>query len=199
LDAQNTTALLGGENAHWPVLWLQQVARVRPAIRRFESVAMLAEALSGEDRLSLRVGQLPHGSSSRWLALPFKDNSNSGIRQGALSLVVHIPFQFDAGAPYAGVVLGDWDEIIPGNTETTAVAFNFNQPNAEPPQTMLLAVPPESEKVQAEWSWDALVDCVESTLELAKVRAVDLDAMKDFGRFLPALYSPVRLVETDSI
>ena len=51
---------------------------------------------------------------------------------------------------------------------------------------------------RAPWSWDALVDCVESALELAKVRAVDLDALKDLEHFLPALYSPVNLVETDS-
>lgn len=198
LDAQSTTALLDGENRRWPVLWLQQVARVRPEIRRFESVAMLAEVLSSEDRLALRVAQLPHGSSDRWLALPSKKSGGSEIRQGTLSLVVNTPFQFDAGGAYAGMVLGDWDEIIPGDNETTAVAFHFNRPDAEPPQALLLAVPPESEEDEGVWSWDALVDCVESALDLAKVRAVDLDGLKEFGRFLPAVYSPVRLEENDS-
>ena len=100
--------------------------------------------------------------------------------------------------PYAGLVLGDWDEVIPRPTETTAVAFNFNQPDAEPPQTMLLAVPPAGEADGDKWSWEMLVDSVESTLELAKVRGVDLDALKDFGRFLPAIYSSINLRETDS-
>lgn len=194
LDGQNTAALLNGENERWPELWLQQVARVRPEIHRFESVAMLAQALSGKERLTLRVGQLPHGGSDRWLALPFKQNDDSELRQGTLSLVVHIPGQFSAGGEYAGLVLGDWDEIIPGDTETTAVAFNFNQPDAEPPQSILIAASPESGADQGVWTWDALVDCVESTLDLAKVRAVDLDALREFGRFLPALYAPISLV-----
>jgi hypothetical protein len=99
---------------------------------------------------------------------------------------------------YAGLVLGDWDEIIPRSNETTAVAFNFNQPDAEPPQTLLLAVPPAGAADGAKWRWEMLVDSVESTLELAKVRGVDLDALKNFGRFLPAIYSPVSLRETDS-
>ena len=40
------------------------------------------------------------------------------------------------------------------------------------------------------WYFEHLAESVEETLDLAKIRAVDIDAMQGFGHFLPALFMP---------
>ena len=42
-----------------------------------------------------------------------------------------------------GLLIDDWTEVIPVKDETTGIAFNYNQPNAMPPQAFALAVPPK--------------------------------------------------------
>ena len=59
------------------------------------------------------------------------------------------------------------------------------QPNAAPPQTILLAVPPDTETPWTVWS---LQQVLLETLDLARVRAVDPDALDEVGHYLPALY-----------
>ena len=105
-----------------------------------------------------------------------------------------MPFAFQPDDAYAGIVIDDWDEIIPHETETTAIAYQFNQPNSEPPQTLLLAVPSQLGQNGGKWHWDDLVGAVMETLDMARTRAVDLDALKRVGCFLPALYLPVEVV-----
>jgi hypothetical protein len=72
------------------------------------------------------------------------------------------------------------------------VAFHYNQPNTEPPQTMLLAVPPVED---AHWRWDYLMGAVVEALELAKKRLVTLKhvAAQNAGlaHVLPGIILPV--------
>ena len=56
------------------------------------------------------------------------------------------------------MLLDDWTEEIPTASETTGISFRFNQPNAAPPQTLLLAVTPEE---TGSWDWDDLVGILE--------------------------------------
>jgi hypothetical protein len=194
LDATNTTNLLNGENPLWPILWLQQVAQTHPRVNKFETVMMLGEALTENVQLQLRIGQLPFKEDDRWLALPFKDDEKEK-QQGTLSIVAYTPNVFHPDGEYAGLVLDEWDEIIPSDTETTAIAYQFNQPSAEPPQTLLLSVSSKLKEEESTWEWDDLLQSVSETLEFAKVRAVDLDALRKVGRFLPALYMPTKVDE----
>ena len=74
----------------------------------------------------------------------------------------------------------------PRTDETTGIAFHYDRPNAEPPQTMLLALPAELPRRAGEW--DDLVDALHETLDLARKRAVEprhVDATA-YARFLPA-------------
>ena len=65
---------------------------------------------------------------------------------------------------------------------TGAVIFS---PGARPPQTIMLAVPPQP--IDA-WTIDDLAEIVGETLDLAKVRMVDLSSVAWAGRFIPTLY-----------
>jgi hypothetical protein len=74
---------------------------------------------------------------------------------------------------------------VPNREETTAVTFHYDAPGAVAPQSLLLAVPPD---VRRPWSVDTLEAILLETLELAKLRLVDLDALREVGHYLPGLY-----------
>ena len=95
-----------------------------------------------------------------------------------------------AGANVCGLLLDEWVEIIPNTVETTGITFNYDQPDAKPPNTLLLAVTPQQ---TGSWSWDDLVETLNDTLELAKNRAVEPGHLEDtvFGQILPGLLTEV--------
>jgi hypothetical protein len=193
LANDNTKSLLDSEDPRWPMLWLQQTAQTRSSIKHFENMMILGEALAENIAFTLNVGQLPHKAEDRWLALPFKEGDDSEKPQGSLSIVVHMPGDFIHDELFTGLVVDDWDEIIPNDTEDTAIAYHFDRPNTEAPQTLLLAVPPAFNGANGKWTWQDLAEALTETLDMAKVRAVDIDALKQVGCFLPALFLPVNI------
>jgi hypothetical protein len=182
----SSAALQGGDpNAVVP--WFQRAARVREPAGRLDTVLTYAELLPGGPRLRLSVGQLPAVASDRWCGLPFGPQPPSG----RLSVVVHVPLTVTASAPLAGLFVDEWVEVVPSPTETTAVAFHYDRPEASAPNAIVLAVPPGPDTLR--WNLDALAATVLQTLELARLRAVDRDALEAAGQFLPALYFPLNL------
>jgi hypothetical protein len=91
----------------------------------------------------------------------------------------------DVRLPLAGLLIDEWVEVVPSATETTGLSFQYDQPNAAPPQMMLIAVPPE---IGLPWTIWSLQQVLLETLDLARVRAVDPDALDEVGHYLPALY-----------
>jgi hypothetical protein len=69
-----------------------------------------------------------------------------------------------------GLWLDEWSESIPDPAAVTGVAFHYDSPGQEPPQALLIAVPPtEAER----WSLTDFAATLNETVDLAKVRAVD--------------------------
>ncbi len=190
LDETNTTNLLDGENKQSIITWFQQAAKTHPQLKQFETMMMLAEAYNSDSKFELRIGQLPFRENDRWLAFPFKENDERERTQGTVSLVANIPFNYLPNDKFAGLELDKWDESIPNETETTALVYQYNRPGTEAPQSLLLAVSPVISEQGGKWEWEHLVKCVEETINLTKIRAVDLDALTQVGQFLPALYMP---------
>jgi len=79
---------------------------------------------------------------------------------------------------------------IPSVRENAAVAFHYEEPKARAPQSLLLAVCPDSRET---WDDDLISGILQETLELAKIRTVDLDSVLQVGQILPALYFPFNL------
>jgi hypothetical protein len=79
----------------------------------------------------------------------------------------------------------EWPERIPSTAETASVAFHYEEPKARAPQTCLLAVCPDDRQ---DWDADLVTGILEETLELAKIRSVDLASLQQIGQILPALY-----------
>jgi hypothetical protein len=163
--------------------WFQRMARVRDGVARLHDTLSYAEALGSGEKLTLRIAQLPYDPNDRWVGLPLA--AGQRLPGGKLSLVVQSTAPLDTAKPLAGLLIDEWVEVVPSATETTGIALQYDQPNAAPPQTILLAVPPQTDTPWTLWS---LQQVLLETLDLARIRAVDPDALNEVGHYLPALY-----------
>jgi hypothetical protein len=177
--------------------WFQGVARVRDRLELLETVRTLADAF-GQLSGSIQPLQLPFRATDYWIAVQYPDVAPEHLDDpdtftpvgDYLSLAqVLPPGGFHPTVAQTGLLIDAWTEVIPNRRETTGIAVHYNQPNAEPPQALLLAVTP---RITGHWTWDDLVGVLEDTIERAKVRAVEPDQLGDsaLGQFLPAVLTP---------
>lgn len=174
--------------------WLQSVAHVRTKVSRWDTIMSLYETFK-DNPLSLLPVQLPYRAGDSWLAVefpqqdPLDPTQPFNIEHDTLSITVHGDAAFTPAVAQCGLLIDDWTEDIPTRDETTGIAFNYDQPNVTPPQTLLLAVPPQ---LKGRWSWNELVGILNDTLLRAKLRAVEpqlLDKVEssEVGVLLPAI------------
>jgi hypothetical protein len=195
----------GGSGA--PVAaWLHRTGTVRPAVRGWHELLTLTGARAGAPR-ELRASQSPLTPGARdgrhadpWIGGPFPAASRPPARQ---QLTCHLPAPLPAGAPLAGIVFDEWVELLPGTdalagpvaegpgdeavppeSELTGLTFHFDRPDAQAPQAILVAVPPSPRRG---WTADGLALVVRDTLELAKLRAVDLGDLPLLDDLLPGV------------
>ena len=159
------------------------MARVREGVARLNAALNYSEALNTGEKLKLTIAQLPYGEDDRWVGLPLE--AGKSLPGGKLSLAVQSAGKLDVRKPLAGVLIDEWVEVVPSTTETTGIALQYDQPNAAPPQTILIAVPPE---IESPWTIWSLQQVLLETLDLARIRAVDPVTLDEVGHYLPALY-----------
>lgn len=162
--------------------WLHSAARVRDRLGAFEYAGFLAEALSGIE-LPLIAWQLPHKPGDHWLGASYPDEAV--IDGDRLLFHAHHSVAFDPAKLQAGLLIDEWTEVIPAKDILTGVAFHYDRPGSEPPQTFLLMTPTD---FRGGWTWADIVDGLNETLDAAKLRAVEptqLDATA-FAPLLPA-------------
>jgi hypothetical protein len=175
-----------------PARWFRQSTYTHAGVSRLDFALSAAQALSGGTLYppTLTIAQLPPQATppDQWLALPINPSSPPQKGRIALDCVV-------SGAPtsantHAGLLIEEWLERIPGTQASTAVAFHFEEPSARAPNALLLAVCPSAQEY---WD-DAMLQAILSeTLELAKIRTVDLASVGAVGQILPALYFALNL------
>ena len=175
--------------------WFAGVAQMREKMHDLETAGHLAATFTGAE-MPLQPLQFPYRPDTPWLGLEFPGTTPGGapfqIDEDKLLYTAHFADGFDKNQRQAGLLLDEWTEVIPSRTEDTGLAFHYDRPNSEPPQTMLLALPP---KYTGGWRWQDLVDTVHETMDLAKKRAIEPDHIDTlaYARFLPALISAVTL------
>ena len=76
-------------------------------------------------------------------------------------------------------------DVLPSPQQITGISFHQDDPTSRAPQSILLGVPPDN---FLEWTMEAVEGTVLEALDLAKIRAVDPDALANLGHYLPALY-----------
>lgn len=79
----------------------------------------------------------------------------------------------------AGIVIDHWIERIPYRDQTAAVAFGYDQPDAEAPQTLLLAVATKDNNKG--WNEKMLVNAIKSAIHMVKCRTVSPDLLSKDG------------------
>lgn len=163
--------------------WFTRASRVREPLARWSAPLSGAEVLGTGESLRLKVAQLPFNAADRWVGLPPEEGKE--LQAGKLSLVVHAAATLKVDQPLCGLLIDEWVEVVPSSKETTAVAFQFNPPDACAPQSVLLAVPPVPDQP---WTVASLHRVLVETLDLAKLRAVDAEALGEIGHYMPALF-----------
>jgi hypothetical protein len=93
------------------------------------------------------------------------------------------------GEPVRGLLLDEWPEQIPNSVESTSLVFHYEEPTARAPHALLLAFNPTN----GFWTYGMLATILAETLDLAKVRTVDLSTLADGEQLIPAMYIPYNL------
>jgi hypothetical protein len=175
------------------MVWLRRLARIRPALRDFHDSLLTTELRDGAPG-SVRVTQTPHDSANdQWAAQAFNGRRPAAPQRTA---VLHIPRGADPKTPLCGWLIDAWSERIPGlaalkddpeaaHSELAGLTFHFNQPDAQAPHAVLVAVPPD---VGKPWTEETLLKVVSETLDLAKIRAMDHRDLPRVTPFLPVSY-----------
>ena len=177
-----STAQQGGDPlaAH---AWFTRVSQVRAPVARLGDCLRGAEVLATGDRLALSVAQLPFIASERWVGLA--PLAGAPMAQSKLSMVVQSGGAADPATPLAGLLIDEWVEVVPNLSETTAVTFQFDPPNAFAPQNVLIAVPPVAGQ---DWTTESLRQVLVETLDLAKLRGIDSSLLGAAAQYLPGIY-----------
>jgi hypothetical protein len=166
-DLGDGPARIVGADAAVLRTWLHQHARVRPAAAALQTGYDLAEALACPGHLDLRATQLPSAEPDRWAG------DDPSPRPGVLAVVAQCGYTGDVPARLTGLAVDTWVHTIPAGTHVTGLAFHYDEPNATPPQVILVAVAPDvrPERQPGTWDLDTLLDIVTATVSLATMRA----------------------------
>jgi hypothetical protein len=183
-SAFSDSAALLGTDADAPARWLQQLTHVRPPISRLDNALTATQLLNGTARPALTIAQLPFQAGAGWLGIGLPSPAPP---PGRLSLVGVAVGDYSHTAAYSGLLVDEWPERIPSRGATAGLAFHYEEPQARGPQTLLLAVCPDERAV---WDEEAILAILNETLDLAKIRTVDLDSIQEVGQILPGLYIP---------
>ena len=191
-----------GEDPDAVATWLAQLGRVRPGAGHLERALLLADLLApraadapgppGATGGRLAVAQLPRVAGERWIGPAFVRDASGDPPQARTGLAMHAPLglDLDAAAPLAGLVLDAWTDVVPDARTTTAVAFQYDQPGAQAPQGILLAVPAGTAPT---WTEAAALATVLDAIDLVHARAVDGEVVRAAGHYLPAIYVAINL------
>lgn len=199
--------------------WVQGVAQVQENSEIFEDWLMVQQVWSQAMELAVpynfKVVQGPTLSKYPWVALskqeidlllkkqyaalPIYTDSRNGkpypLEDGTYypenceSSVLYAPVSTTLEKPVFGLVIEEFSEHIPDKKMNTGLSFQYNTPNNEPPQAILLAIHPKAtQESNFFWSEDDLRDILYDTMDLYKIRMVDIEAIQEYGYVLPMTY-----------
>ena len=199
--------------------WIQGVAQVQENTEIFEDWLMVRHVWSQLMGLSkiykYQIVQGPTLLTYPWVALskqeidlllnkqfssqPIYADSHTGekypLADGAYypenceSTVLYAPETITLKESVFGLVIEEFSEHVPDKKMNTGLSFNYNTPNNEPPQAILLAIHPKANRESDFfWSEDDLRDILYDTMDLYKIRMVDIEAIQEYGYLLPMTY-----------
>ena len=199
-EASAMTASGTGDPGQGPDAWLVKAGRVQQGVADLFDACCAAEALGTGPPLALSIAQLPlpapavggTAQPASWAGLPF-----AGQPPPANCLSLAMVTAAPPGGTLSALVVANWVEVIPSAREIAGLTYHYDAPDAQAPQTVLLAVP--ASLGSTAWSYGDLVAAVASARNQAHARGVDyLDLPGAAREVLPAAYfaNPVKLKVT---
>lgn len=176
LDSARQDTLVPPTNPFAMDQWLLSIARVRKSIESFEN-ALLFSGQPGFKDTPIKPLQFPvtvdADGKDYWLGIEYPSTFKPSGDKLSL-LLANSQAIADSGNKHVGIYVDAWTETIPDKEEVTGISFHYDQPNAKPPQNILLAVSPTvATNQQKGWHFSDLIYTLLDTLELAKVRCVE--------------------------
>jgi hypothetical protein len=161
-----------------PERFVRQAMRTREGLQRVRKLMLRAEAV-GATPPSVAVAQVPFADED-WVGCSVPAESR-------LSLVFLCADQAApvATAPLRGLLLDSWTELVPKAVAETGVALNYDNPCAEAPQVILLAVPPVVND-EGSWNKEWVLATINQAADLARVRPLTLSGT-GLGQMLPGV------------
>ena len=158
--------------------WLASISKVRTQMMNLNQLSLLQYHQKGvahtiEPKQFPAIDQWLGGELTRGLTVDELDMSFVMIN------AINEENKSNDGRVVA-LVVDEWIEVLPHESQTTGVALHVDQPDAAPPQTLLLAVPPDTEGDF--WTHLQMVGVVNSALEMAKVRLLQPHDLYDTSR-----------------
>jgi hypothetical protein len=150
--------------------WLIDHGRVRPAVAALLDAHDTAEALGAVATLRVRATQLPR-------LTPTWAGTDPRPAPGLVNVVLVRFGTAPVPSTVTGLAIDTWVQTVPDVTHDAALTFHYDEPDAESPQAILVAVPPSVSpgRVPATWDLASLVGVVTSTMAQAADRAVAAD------------------------
>jgi hypothetical protein len=184
-SVSDRAALTGGDDTA-VTAWLQRASLVRPELDPLAGLLTHAEAGGRDVVADLAVGQLPPRPGARWCELPY--GSEGPPPAGTVGIVAVAPDGFDPTTAVAGLSVDAWADVIPSTEHTAGLTLHYDAPGARPPQAIVLAVHPDPNPKR--WDLNTLIDTVNETSMLARLRTLTLKETDSFSGLLPALFLP---------
>jgi hypothetical protein len=169
--------------------WINGVSAVRDRTGFLRQALVMADAFGMAPPLP-GVAQLPLLAGDRWLGTELPEGAPPADPKLSLVVLGSDVLQTD-DKPNVALLVDEWNEVIPSDAETTGIALHADQPDASPPQAMLLVVPPAAPPANGtgRWSLDDLVRTLDETLDMARDRLVEPEHLADdvYAQVLPAI------------
>lgn len=171
--------------------WLSDIAEVRSGMNRLYNYRQLSYFRYGnsggrisilqpetEQAAALSKEHSPHDKGPEWLGAPV---SSEYALDDADSLMLFESENTGKDGWFCGFVFDSWIEYIPYRKKTAGMVFRCDQPDAEAPQALLLAVSPESntKKAKENWTRSGFLNLLMSAAKMAKIRTVSPDVVSE--------------------
>jgi hypothetical protein len=201
-DANSDTTLSSSDEL---LDWMGELSEVRKPVRAWLRATLASEAATGRVP-TLAASQFPGGQDEGWVggwsgAAP--ERPWTAPLSARHALVFHGLDEEDVSDRLAGLVVASWVEHVPLGLEAivdrrhlpdaerlqaTGIAVNLNAPDARPPQSILLAVPPD--RAVPTWHLADVLATVLEALELTRFRLLEPPSDLPSRSFLPAIFVP---------
>ena len=157
--------------------WLEEVGSVRPGLVDWKKLSMFQEVAGLKEEVPVILQQRSSVEKNRhWIGLPLPEGDAPDSADSMVLFGKDRVSRKGLRDMFAGLILDGWTEYIPQEDNVAGMVFRYDQPDAEAPQTILLAAFPELQRTDHErWDLDHVLHILDSTRFQMQNRAVDPD------------------------